>query len=642
VVRAGRSWRPELALLLVASVVFLGCIVSPPGLMDDVDASHAQLARNMVRTGDWVIPQLNGVPYMEKAPLPYWMIAVSYLVFGVHDWAARIPFALAAILLCWTTLRYGRWAFGERAGFYSGMVMATCVGLFLFTRILIPDVMLAVCVCLGLWSFQRALNDDGREEHPARWAALLPATLAVGVLLKGLLVLVIVGGAICAYLLATRKLFVRETWRALRPGSGLVIFLLIAAPWHVMAILRMPPYFDFTLHSVPGEYRGFFWFYFMNEHVLRFLGLRYPHDYNTVPRPAFWLLNLLWLFPWSLYLPAAFKLGYHPVDRGGRARFLALCTMSVLLVFFTFSTTQEYYSLPIYSSLALLLGCGLAAGLETGRLETSGLPNGSLKVRRLVQAPAINWLAVNWLKWGRIGVAVVATLAALAVGGILFAVRGIRPVGDIANVLRQDPSAYTLSLGHIGDLTLRAFAYLRLPLAVAGVALLVGAIGSWVLSGRRAIFAQVAMMVIFFHASRMALKVFDPYLGSRPLAEALQQAPPGVLIVDGAYYPYSSVMFYADRGALLLNGRVNNLEYGSLAPGAPPVFIGDQQFAKNWLSDARCYLITEATQTGRLQGLVGAANLHTISESGGKLLLTNGKSGASPVTAQKGNLQATW
>ena len=80
---------------------------------------------------------------------------------------------------------------------------------------------------------------------------------------------------------------------------------MIAAPWHVLATLRMPPYFNFTMHSGPGEYHGFFWFYFINEHVLRFLNLRYPRDYNTVPRLAFWLLNLLWLFPWSAYLPAA-------------------------------------------------------------------------------------------------------------------------------------------------------------------------------------------------------------------------------------------------------------------------------------------------------------------------------------------------
>src|SRR4029077_14713428 len=97
------------------------------------------------------------------------------------------------------------------------------------------------------------------------------------------------------------------------------------APWIVLATLRNPPFFDFTFRSVPGQYHGFFWFYFMNEHVLRFLNLRYPRDYNTVPRPLFWLLHMVWLFPWSLYFPAVARLSYKPVDRPGRVRLLALC-----------------------------------------------------------------------------------------------------------------------------------------------------------------------------------------------------------------------------------------------------------------------------------------------------------------------------
>jgi hypothetical protein len=219
-------------------------------------------------------------------------------------------------------------------------------------------------------------------------------------------------------------------------------------------------------------------------------------------------------------------------------------------------------------------------------------------------------------------VACVAAAAAVVIAGLLIAVRNVPAPGDIAKVLQQNPSAYTLSLGHLGDLTVQAFAYLRAPLFLAGVAFLVGAVGSWFLSGRRAIFAQAAMMVLFFHASRMALTVFDPYLGSRPLAEALNRAPQGRLIVDGAYYPYSSVMFYADRTALLLNGRKNNLEYGSLAPGSPSVFIGDREFAQLWVAGERCYLVTDGSQLNRLRKLVGPDHLQTVAESGGKLLLT--------------------
>jgi len=104
--------RYQLAVALVAALIFLGCILSPPSLMDDVDAVQAQIARNMLQSGDWVTARLDGISYLEKSPLKYWMIAVSFVIFGVHDWAARIPIALCTVLLCWVAV----WAFGPRTG----------------------------------------------------------------------------------------------------------------------------------------------------------------------------------------------------------------------------------------------------------------------------------------------------------------------------------------------------------------------------------------------------------------------------------------------------------------------------------------------------------------------------------------------
>ena len=600
----------EIALVIVAVIVFFGCIISPPALMDDVDAVHGQMARNMIQSGDWVIAHLNGVPYMEKAPLPYWLIAICYLLMGVHDWVARIPTALAAVLLCFVTARYGAWAFGRRAGFYAGLALATSIGLFLFTRILIPDVMLTLTITVCFMAFQRAMNEDGEELHSRRWPALIGVSLGVGVLLKGLLALVVPVGGVLVYLAITRQLFSRDTWRRLRPLSTILIFLLIAAPWHVLATLRMPPYLNFSMHSGPGEYHGFFWFYFFNEHLLRFLNLRYPRDYNTVPRLAFWLLNLLWLFPWSAYLPAATELSYKPVDRAGRTRLLALCWAGFLMLFFTFSTTQEYYSMPIYPAVALLLGCAMD---KEGKL----------------------------ISFGSKAIAVISTAAAAVIAAILFAVRHVPATGDISSALQQHPESYTLSLGHMGDLTLQSFAYLRWPLILAGIAFLVGAVGGW-LRGRRAFIALAAMMVLFLHASRMALVVFDPYLSSRPLAEALLKAPAGQLIVDGAYYPFSSVLFYSNKTALLLNGRINNLEYGSYAPGSPAVFINDSAFMRLWSGTIRYYLVTDSSGFARLSALAGPAHFHQIAESGGKFLFTNGLSSETADGSNMENEPALW
>jgi len=566
--------------------------------MDDVDAVQAQIARNMLQSGDWVTARLDGIAYLEKSPLKYWMIAVSFLVFGPHDWAARIPMALGTVMLCWVTAQFGAWAFGRRAGMYGGLVLATSVGLFLFTRILIPDAILTLTITLALWSLLRAL--DEREARPARWALVMWAAMATGLLLKGLIAALFPIAAGVLYLAFTRQLLLRATWRKLKPVAGILLFLLIAAPWHVLATLHNPPYFDFTMHSERGSYHGFFWFYFINEHVLRFLNLRYPRDYDTVPRLYFWLFHLLWLFPWSVYFPALLRspLGRlaRPgfADRATRARLLCLCWAGFILIFFTFSTTQEYYSMPCYPALALLLGASLST-----------------------EHP--------WLKYGTRAIAAIASLAALTIATLLFLVRGMDAPGDISAALTQHPEVYTLSLGHMMDLTLRAFAYLRLPLAVAGCAFLIGAIGAWSNARRNVvpIAALTVMMVLFFHAARLALVVFDPYMSSRPLAQALFDSPPGQLIVDDQYYTFSSVFFYTNRRSLLLNGRVNNLEYGSYAPDAPRnVFIDDHDFERLWAGDARYYLVAESPQLARFEKLAGN-RIFTVKMAGGKYLFSN-------------------
>jgi 4-amino-4-deoxy-L-arabinose transferase-like glycosyltransferase len=586
----GKNWYLYLIVLLFAAAIYVGCIVSPPSLMDDVDSVQAQIARNMLVSGDWVTARLDGVPYLEKPALIYWAIALSYKIFGVHDWSARIPIALSALALCWVTAAFGVWAFGKRAGFYAGLCISTCVGLFLFTRVLIPDVTLTFTTALAMWSFLRSMDEE--EPHPRLWAFLFAASLGAGLLLKSLIAIVFPVGAAIVYLLFTRQLFSWKTWKRLHPFSGALVILLVAAPWHILATLRNPPYFVFTLHSGPNSYHGFLWFFFINEQLLRFLNLRYPRDYNTVPRLYFWLFHLIWLFPWSVYIPAIAKLSFRPTDRASRARLLSLCWLGFVLIFFTFSTTQEYYSMPCYPALALLIGSALA---------TENV----------------------WVRRGTRTLAVIAACAGIACCALYGNVRNLPAPGDISSALTSNPKSYSLSLGHMLDLTLPSFAYLRIPLLLAAIAFLVGALGNIRATGLRAFLATALMMVLFFHAARAAMVVFDPYLSSRPLAEVLLQSPDGALIVERHYYPTSSIFFYTNRTALLLNGRVLNLEYGSNAPGAADVFINDAQFANLWMTQPRFYLVCAQTSLPRLQTLVGTANLDIVAQSGGKLLLTN-------------------
>ena len=579
-----------LVVLLAAALIYLTSVISPPYLMDDVDAVQAQIARNMLTSGDWTTLRIDGVPYFEKSPLIYWLIAISYKLFGVHDWVARIPVALSSIALAWLTAAFGSWAFGKRAGSLAGLVMATCVGLWLFTRILIPDVMLTCATTLAIWAFLRAL--DEQEDRPSAWAGVFAGSLGVGLLLKSLVAVVFPLAAALLYLWVTGQLFSRKAWRRLHPVSGALIILLVAAPWHILATIRNPPYFAWTLTSAPDHYHGFLWFYFINEQLLRFLNLRYPRDYNTVPRVWFWLFHLIWLFPWSVYLPAVVKLSFKPADRAGQTRLMALYFSGFVLIFFTFSTTQEYYSMPCYPALALLLGSAIAA-------------------------------AGHWIRRGTVALTLISGLAFVAVSAILFSVWHTPTSGDITAALSSHPKAYSLSLGHMEDLTLDSFAYLRAPLAIAGLAFLVGCLGTLGRRGLRVYLAAAVMMVIFFQAAHLAMIKFDPLLSSRDLAEEVNRSAPGQIIVDHHYYTFSSIAFYTGSTELLLNGRWNNFEYGSNAPGAPSVFIDDADLKHLWSQPRRYYLIAKEDQLTRFEDLLGKDHFTILKTSGGKVLLTN-------------------
>lgn len=252
--------------------------------------------------------------------------------------------------------------------------------------------------------------------------------------------------------------------------------------------------------------------------------------------------------------------------------------------------------MPCYPALALLLGSAMAA---QGAAEQ------------------------KWIRRGTYVMCGIAAAAAIVTLTLFFLVRSVPAPGDISAALSQHPKAYTLSLGHMEDLTIQSFAYLRAPLLFAAFAFLIGAIGAFRSAGLRAFLAASFMMILFLHAARLAMVTFDPYLSSRPLAEALLRAPEGKLIISRPYYPFSSVFFYTNRTALILNGRFNNLEYGSYAPGAPDVFIDDARFKTAWRQLERFYLLAFDSDVPHLESLVGRERLIAVAESGGKTLLTN-------------------
>ncbi len=220
--------------------------------------------------------------------------------FRDSDWAARLPLALGVLALLLVTYSLGKRTLGERAGFWAAVVLAVSIGPYIFTRFIIPDLLVGLWLTLGFDFFLRTLD----EEPPSILSCWgLAATAALNVLTKGLIGLVFPAAIIGLYLILTGNL---KHLLRMRLLSSFAVLLVIAAPWHIAAALENPP---------AGQSRGFLWFYFINEQFLRYLGKRVPPDYDTVPLIVFWGLMLVWLFPWSAFVVPVADAGSTPLER---------------------------------------------------------------------------------------------------------------------------------------------------------------------------------------------------------------------------------------------------------------------------------------------------------------------------------------
>lgn len=592
-----------LCLIFIWAIIYLASCARPPALLDDADTVHAEAAREMAETGDWITLHANGIRYLEKAPLMYWSVALSYKVFGVSEFSSRLPIALATLALMFATMLLGKFAFGGRAGFYSSLCIGTCVGIYLFTRVLWPDVILTLFITMAFYCFLRA----NEEPHRSRFAYGIYFFGALAVLTKGLVGAAFPAIIIVAYLLITGEL---RKLLQLKLFTGSLLFLIVAAPWHIAAGLSNPGSLMVgTPH--PSQGRGFFWFYFMNEHLLRYIGKRYPADYDTVPLPLFLGLHLVWLFPWSFFVPAAIAgipRRLRSLDREQRITLFLVVWGALIILFFCFSTTQEYYTMPAYPAFALLLGAGLA------------------KAEIRWQQGRTAMLNATQITLACLGAAV------FAAGAIAFWMTRHIPVeGDIASTLTRNPGAYALSLGHVLDLTPRSLAELRVPVIGTALTFLLGTGAALFLRFRSKHMASnvtlAVMMASFFFFAHMSLATFEPYLSSRALAEAIDREyrQGDTIVINGEYEGGSSINFYTRKMVYILNGRSANLEYGSYFQDAPEIFLDNEALAKLWNNSGRVFLFTDSSTLDEVNR-AAEGPVYQIAESGGKLVVTNQQS----------------
>ena len=583
--------RLSILFLLALSVgIYVGNAARPP-LLDDADASHALVSREMLQRGDWVVMYQDGVRYLEKAPIHYWLVAASYTLFGQGAFQTRLPLALAVVGLVLMVYFFARHYFGEPAGFYSGLVTCTSAGVFLFTRVMIPEAIFALELTAFCYLFLRAWQGT-LSPRAGYWGAA--AMMALAVLTLGLIGLVFPLGIIFFFIVLSRGW---KRWRELRLFSSALIFFVIAAPWHFLAEHRSP---------------GFFWSYFINEHFKRAFGTRYPPDYEAVPLLLWWALHLVWFFPWSFFLSYALKQFPDPRTWGkamlppAQARLLLFIWSGLILLFFslTAGSRMEYYSFGAWPAIAILLGLGLACAEEQRD---------------------------RWLPRLQAGLAVTGALAALCLGYFLWGSLQVQSSGDIGSLIQYHPNdTYRLSMAHILDLTPQTFAALRGPALLALLTFLVGFGGAWLLRRRaqalRATLTMAIAMAIFFFAANWAYQKFEPRLSSRLLADAILPylRPQDQIVQYGDFNAGSSIPFYTRRHVWIYNGRIGtNLEFGSHYPDVPPTFLDDQQFPALWRGPERVFIfVPQELQKDALSRLPPNSS-YLLAESAGKYIFVN-------------------
>ncbi len=565
------SW-PRWALpgLLLGTVVICFTGLGAAGLYDPADGLYAEVAREMVVLRDWLTPRLDFVRYFEKPPLLYWLNAAAIEAFGPTQFAAHLATALAAVAGVGFTYGIGRGLWGRRAGIAGGAVLATSLGYFIFGRVGLPDMLFVASLTAAFLGFARGLLDDAPRPGAVVGAY---AAMALAVLAKGLIGVVFPALTLGGFVVLTRDWRILRRMEILRGGA---VFLLIAAPWHILAGIANP---------------GFFRFYFVNEHLLRFLGRREPIDYATLPVALYLGIAAIWFFPWVVFLPVAIRRcwpGCRPASKEERGGLFVLLWAAAVIGFFAVcQSRQEHYSLPALPALALCVGRLWAAVPAAGDRPP--------------------WSRVLMASW--VALAVVA--AALVPVSYLF---GRLEHHAFYNLFRGDGSADPpLPPAAMASMRINldpAFGAMIPLFRAVGATLGAGAAAAaalWLrLRPRAAVATLVGTLAVFLLVLQHGFVVFTPQRSIAPLAAvARDEIRSGdQIVVDGPYGAFAGVDFYTGRPAMVLNGRAADLLFGSRYPEAAPVFVDDRQFAAIWRGPGRVFFFTNrADRLGLLRAL---------------------------------------
>jgi len=549
------QWGRDLWLLLAVSVPFIFLGVGSVSFLDPDEGMYGAIAREMAENGDWITPRFNGVRYLEKPPLHFWLSALTIAAFGPSEWAVRlwsgIP-ALGTALLLW---RMGDWLYGRHAGLLAGLIFATSVGVFRYVRVAATDFLLVFSLTLSLFGFARSLllGRGGRTDYLLFYLGAALAVLSKGLI--GLVFPVVVAGLFLWFSRVDLKLGQVNLKR------GLLLFFSLTLPWHLLA---------------GWKNSGFLWFYFADNQFLRFLNTRaFIEDDVPIQTFSFLLVTLIWFFPWSLFLPVALRQGF---PRSGlnlpaneRLRLLVGLWALGVIGFFSFTSSKlEHYSLPALPALSLMAGgCWAQALAQPG------------------PARALGWsLAVGAGISSLVGLGLVLFIDSLTPGAV-FSV--FAHLNVYYRILQEQGLEFPFSVRPLIPL-----------LKWLGFILLAGPLTAIFLFRFRRLWHSFYVLVGI--AAGIAILVFrldflvESHHSSKSAARILAaQSKPGDVIVHEGSLEYSAGLpFYTQRRIQVLNGKRGDLDFGSHYPEARGLFLDDVEFRRLWKGPQRVFLVTRS------------------------------------------------